>query len=71
MTIANSIILLLDSWVSYRLICIKIKDMRRDWKRKKTYLYSQTKVDNNLEAGTNDDSSSMQPSKQSVLSKQF
>ena len=39
-TIGACIFLIMDSRVSYRLLSIKIRDMRREWKHKKTYVFS-------------------------------
>lgn len=56
-TFWTSFFLLLESWVSFCLLQIKIRDMRREWKRKKTYVYQgkQTIEDNtNPEALANE-----------------
>ena len=39
-TIGSGFFLILDSFFSYKLLGIKIRDMRREWKRKKTYVFS-------------------------------
>ena len=44
LTVISSICLIFDSYVSYILLQIKIKDMRREWKRNKTYVYSASTV---------------------------
>lgn len=41
MTAATSVLLVLDSLCCYRLLQIKVRDTRREWKRKETYVYSQ------------------------------
>jgi hypothetical protein len=38
-TFFTGIILALESWIAQCLLTIKIRDMRREWKRKKTYVY--------------------------------
>lgn len=38
-TFFTCVILSLESWIAYCLLNIKIRDMRREWKRKKVYMY--------------------------------
>ena len=38
-TVLASIFLVLESWVSYSLLQIKVKDMRREWRREKNFMF--------------------------------
>ena len=64
-TIGACVFLIMDSRVSYRLLSIKIRDMRREWKHKKTYVFSA-----NQNQVQTDDTSITMP-KMSIVNKKF